>query len=95
MNFYKGEGLKEVDLGDFQLRQDKGKEVEEQQESSSSIKARDSEFDPIRSLIDEDLFDVGEGGVAEKSTKPSQEPKKKKDGPPTWLIKIIADAVLL
>lgn len=76
--FDEGEGLKEVDQGDFQLKQDKGNEIEEQPESNSLSKTQDSKFDPINSLTDEDLFYAGEREVAKKPVEPSQEPKKKK-----------------
>ena len=76
--FDEGYGLKEVDLGDFQLGQDIGKEVEEQPKSNSSSEAKDSEFNLINSLPNEDLFDVGEGEVANKPAEPSQGPKKNK-----------------
>jgi len=86
--------MKEVDMGEFQLKQNKGKEIEKQPESNSSSKSHDLESDPINSLTDEDLFDVGEEEAEEKQVDPSQKPKKKKkkEGPPTWLIRTVVDA---
>eukprot|EP01018_Ginkgo_biloba_P015814 Gb_04911 [translate_table: standard] len=102
--FDEGEGLKEeIDLSEFQLRKDNGKEVVEV--GTTRIKfSREPlvDSDLISNLTDEDFFDVGEEEESQHTAestgpfaKPPQQPtRKKKEGPPTWLIKIVADAVL-
>eukprot|EP01018_Ginkgo_biloba_P029039 Gb_03181 [translate_table: standard] len=107
--FDEGEGLKEIDLGDFQLRQDKWKEVEDHPKSNSSSDTHDSEklkMRPTPHVNFASMAQVNQPHMKKqknqphmkkqaKRRKPSQGPKKKKkDGPPTWLIKKVVDAVL-
>ena len=75
-------------------------DVEEQPESNSSrVPLFDSDL--ISNLTYEDFFDFGEEEESQQTiessgpfAKPPQQPNKKKEGPLTWLTKIVSDVVL-